>query len=52
MNVNREKYMDFVTTKVCSVRPEHSQLNMSPEGKIRRDVMYYYDNAGKNYNEV
>ncbi len=37
-NPQKERYMDF-TVENGITKPEHSDLNMSPEGKMRRQLM-------------
>jgi len=43
-NPQKERYMDF-TVSFGIVRPEDSDLNMSPEGKMRRQLMNQHDCA-------
>jgi hypothetical protein len=48
MQINKEKYQDF-TVNLGVTKPENSDLNQSPEGKRRRDLLYDYQDAGKGY---
>lgn len=45
-NPQKERYMDFVTSRGLTPY-EQSDINMSPEGKMRRQLMDQHDNTSR-----